>query len=284
MIAREVRKQRILDATKRVYADKSFDTQRAKILAPMPDYEGYVWHRDKIRADAQKQSVELRACWQEPLLSRDQELHIARQYNYWKHQARNIVHRDRYAEAERRLAKAVECRQLLALANIRLAVNAVKKMNIYTDHREDVLSEAYAAVMHATDYFDWRKGLKFCTYATWVVKKNLWRILGNLQKPGQHETGEPDLTLFNSRDVSHIQDNHQTQYAGMVNRLLCLLPERDRIVIKMRFGIGCEKLTLDEVGRELGVTKERIRQLEVRALRDLKEFAEETHVQLDDVA
>lgn len=283
------RSRRIIDATELIHEHRDFNDYRKKriLLAPMPNYEGYLAAKAKLHATPIP-DPEKAACYVEPLLKPDQERHLFRQYNFLKHCARRAMlwrHLDR---AEQILDRAIAVRELLACANFRLSISLSRKVRTST-YGEDVASESHINLLKAIDYFDWRKGFKFSTFATWTIRKNVWRANLLMQRGAQASGGEDQFNFdkVGSRDISPVEENRQAQIAEIAKRFLGRLHDpRQREIIRLRFGIGCkgEAPTLAEVGEKFGITKERTRQIEKKALDFLAEFASQERRHYEEVA
>lgn len=272
--ARKYRLQFILDSTERIFADHTFSKPKSRkiILGDMPDQESYDLEKKRIQASISGVSVEMLPCWKEPLLSKEQETHLFKKFNLLKSLARNNALKGQFVKAERFMNQAQKVREHLALSNMRLSIGILRRT--FSQHKEDLLSESYMAIYRAIEYFDWRLQYKFSTYGSWVVKKHLWKINLSIQKYDVQLHSDFDLTV--GRDSGFLHEVNHASNVNFVKGLLCYITdERERQIVKMRFGIDCEPLTLQQIGDLFGITKERTRQLQDRAIEKLRDIAVE---------
>ena len=275
----------VINATERVFADESFGTRKGRelIMGEMPDYQNYLKNKEEIKKQARRVvSTEMLPCWKEPLLSAEQEKFLFMKFNLLKLKARDCAFKTQIKKSEQFLQEALAVRETIALANMRLSVNAIKKI-YYSNDREDLVAMAYADIFKSTEYFDWRKGFKFSTYATRVVTQNLWRTCSK-KKETLIEQDCESFDNLEGDDLGTMQDLQHRLNSELAQKILEAVPEeREKEILKMRFGIGGDSFTLQQCGDYFGVTKERIRQIQSKALDHLRLFVKQKSILMEEI-
>lgn len=220
------------------------------------------------------------------LLTREQEYHLFRKMNYLKFKAFSL--RESLDPSEPRVGMMDEIEQLnesavavknqIVQANLRLVVSIAKRHMNSSDDFFSLVSDGNMSLFRAVEKFDYSRGNKFSTYASWAIMKNFARSIPSefKHKDRFRTTGEEVFMAHEDTRVDHFAaEIAQKQRVKQINRILNKLDHREQQIIIRRFGLdhNNEPLTLKEVGAELGVTKERIRQIEARALTKLREAA-----------
>jgi len=229
--------------------------------------------------------VYLRTLYKTPLLTKEQETYLFRQYNYLKYKASRLKERLRRArallardidEVERLLAQANEVKNRLVRSNLRLVVNIAKRHVGGATNFFELVSDGNLSLMRAVEKFDYSRGFKFSTYASWAIIKNYARsVPAESVRLDRFMTGKEKM-LESSRDLRLPEEEGVRELDESVRQsieqVLHKLSPRERDVIERRFGLGGTGVpqTLEEVGRHFGVTKERVRQIEGRALDKLR--------------
>ena len=182
-------------------------------------------------------------------------------------------------------AQAVAVKDHLINCNMRLVVSIAKKHAAQTDNFFELLSDGNMSLIRAVEKFDFSRGNKFSTYASWAIMKNFARsIPEEKHRRERYVTGHEELFEAAPDNRSDEQEmvSSAEQAAHRVNRLLEYLDPRERQIIRMRAGLdnNSEGMTLEEIGQELGITKERVRQLNVRIMNKLRTIAREQHLDM----
>src|SRR5262245_31014313 len=255
-------------------------TAAKRILAPTPQAPA---NQRKVKRPSGLPPY-LASLYEVPLLTAEQERHLFRKYNFLKYRAsklRNELYAARPSiremdEIEDLHAQSVETKNQIIRANLRLVVSVAKKYTPGPDKFFEAVSEGNISLMKAVEKFDYTRGFKFSTYATWALQKNYARAYETQMRYADHFRSGHEESLgwaADRRSNGFEQERLQAQREQQVEQILGCLTEREREIIAKRYGLSgpFEGQTLKEVGADLGVSKERIRQLEGRALAKLRE-------------
>ena len=281
---------------------------------------------------------------QYPLLTKDDEVRLAQAIEGGvaaraEMDAAKTLTVARKRELKRSIKQGDDAERTFVQSNLRLVVSIAKKYQASGLPLLDLIQEGNLGLMHAVEKFDWRKGFKFSTYATWWIRQALTRGIANtgrtirlpvhagdtmnrvqkartrletalgrpatlaelaadlempeakvtetllfaadtlslstpLREDGDAELGDvvPDrgaVTPFEAASVALLPEE--------IGRLLSPLDEREREILKLRFGLDRgEPRTLEEVGEHFALTRERIRQIEARAMSKLRHPSADT--------
>jgi RNA polymerase primary sigma factor len=292
----EVRAQRLLEQPLDYIPHPEFEMadKEAVILAPMPRFEEYEERRRSMHAPRDV-PPELASCYEYPLLDREQEYHLFRKMNYLKFRASRLradllkegedvidptrVKTHTLREIERLQNEANAVKEVLINANMRLVVNIAKRHAGQTDNFFELLSDGNMSLIRAVEKFDCARGFKFSTYASWAIMKNFARTIPDEKhRRERFVTGHEEVfeVAPDTRTDEHEVVATKERATHSVNRLLEYLEPREREIIRMRAGLDnhAKGMTLEEIGQQFGITKERVRQLNARAMKKLRSLAE----------
>lgn len=285
-ILREVRARHLLARPLAYVYSHEFDAPLADttILAdPAPEDEAEADDRKLATRVPRDLPPYLQDLYRQPLLTPRQERWYFRQYNYLKFAAARLrkeldpltATEAQLDEIESLLASAETVKNRIIAANLRLVVSVARRHVGRSPEFLEIVSDGNMSLMRAVEKFDYTRGYKFSTYATWAIMRNYARTIPEtLYQAGRAQAGDPELleTLPDRGEAVH-EKVDRAQVRRTLEAGLAQLGERERAVIQRHFGLatGGKAETLDAIGRGFGVTKERVRQIERRAIKQLRE-------------
>jgi RNA polymerase primary sigma factor len=272
-----------------------------------------------------------------PLLTRSEEVELAKRIERGRvcrdELARGPVSEKKRKELETYIEDGMAAREHLIMANSRLVISVAKKYNNRGVPLLDLIQEGHVGLMRAVKKFDYRRGHKFSTYATWWIRQAITRLIADhgrtirvpvhmgdrinrmlrsrhqltqelgrepnevelaahldttpksvedmlrvaqrpisLEKPTDYDS-DSVMADFIKDDESPAPEEltQQELLEERVQELLETLPPREALVVRLRYGLpGGEVHTLKQIGEKLGITRERVRQIENQALRRLR--------------
>ncbi|MGO9409016.1 MAG: RNA polymerase sigma factor RpoD/SigA, partial [Acidimicrobiales bacterium] len=280
-----------------------------------------------------------------PLLTKDDEARLAQAIEARSQANQDLVATDatltaaRRRELKRISQRGDDAQHTFVQSNLRLVVSTAKKYQASGLPLLDLIQDGNLGLIHAVEKFDWRKGFKFSTYATWWIRQAITRGIANtgrtirlpvhagdtlarVQKAQARlelKLGRPatlvelgievelpedkliEALRFRAEPLSlsePLREDGDAELGDVVedrsaespfevaatallpleiNRLLAPLDEREREILKLRFGLDRgEPRTLEEVGEHFNLTRERIRQIEARAMSKLRHPSSDT--------
>ncbi|HUQ71626.1 MAG TPA: sigma-70 family RNA polymerase sigma factor [Planctomycetaceae bacterium] len=260
----------------------------AKILAPPPVADSPA----EVIVPPADTPPYLARLYSVPLLTREQEFHLFRQMNYLKFRAQRLLSKPRVSAAMQRqaaddLANAHRLRNEIVEANLRLVVSIAKTLIDAANPLEDLISEGNVPLMRAVEIFDFTRGLRFSTYATWAVRHRLFRCAPRNRRHARKfiaGTETPFATVPDARPLDAVPAD-RGPLQSTIARWLDQLPERERQIVEARFGLGGDAppAKFREIAADLGISTERARQLLLRAVDKLRDTSRITGVEMADL-
>lgn len=226
----------------------------------------------------------LQALYRVPLLTAEGERRLFHRYNFLRHQAEQVRRELRpgpnaestIARIDALLARAAEVKSDLVQANLRLVISIAKR-HIHRGRGPELfelISDGNLALMRAVDKFDVSRGFKFSTYASWAIVRHFARAIPDeLRWEHRHQTGRDELlAVTGGPDTDAVDAREPDDLRRVLVAGLDQLDARERAIIERHFGLTAARTVapLEEIGRELGISKERARQIKERALDKLR--------------
>jgi len=281
-IVNEMRARHLLQRKISCLYNPQFDLPNADeiILVSRSDLQGRRPAK-KVKAPADLPPY-LKALYEVPLLDMDQERDLFRRYNYLKHKADklrkqidpNTVRTTDLRRVESLLLEANVIKNQIIRANLRLVVSIAKKhvggpMTLF-----ELISDGNVSLMRAVEKFDYSRGYRFSTYASWAIMRNYARTVPRERYHlDRFATGHDEiLDIAASLRIYDPNEVNVPELRESIDMLLKKLSPLERSILIEHYGLGDagNSKTLDQLGKLLGISKERVRQIEIKALKKLR--------------
>lgn len=190
-------------------------------------------------------------------------------------------------------------RATMANSNLRLVINLAKKYAHFGYALEDLVAAGNVGLLKAIDKYDHTKKFRFSTYATWWILQTIRKHLSDdtrmIRIPSYVLMSDNAIDVKNRTFVHSIDNTRKNEHGGDVNinsilagdadvvddvsntdeinnmlRSVTKLDDRQQFIIRGRYGLGCQEKTLRQLGCELGISRERVRQIEIETMEMLR--------------
>jgi RNA polymerase primary sigma factor len=229
--------------------------------------------------------------YQNRLLAKEEEQFYFRRMNWLKFKAATTRGRLDRRRASLRQIEAVEgllneaetVKAILITSNLRLVVSIAKKFVDPTWSFDELVSEGNLALMRAVEKFNFALGNRFSTYATYAIQRHFYRLSQRGRQFRKRFVADDEA--LKDRAESHPEHEYcSSEQIGLLKELfagfLAELEPRERKIVVARFGFdGKAPRTFRELGSQMGVCKERIRQIQSRAMEKLRELASDANLE-----
>lgn len=230
-----------------------------------------------------------------PVLSPEGEQFLFRKLNYLRYlvnvrrAALSIDEPQSQAleEIEELLADADAVRNHIAECNLRLIASIARKFATSQTDFDELVSEANMILLKAIDKFDYARGFRFSTYLTHSVQRHFYRLSRTRQRRQARElpsSGEIVNAAPEPEDETTTDEllRSDRSLQALVSRMDECLDEREQYVMRERFGLGNGRAgrTLRDIAGDVGLSKERVRQIQIVAVQKLREFFERLQSEL----
>jgi RNA polymerase primary sigma factor len=250
-------------------ANESAPKGRAKTVKPPRDLPPY-----------------LKSLYDTPLLSPAKERALFRRYNYLKYKADQLrkkidlsnIRVSEVKEVESLLLESNVVKNQIIRANLRLVVSIAKKhlkgpLNLF-----ELVSDGNISLMRAVEKFDYSRGFRFSTYASWAIMRNFARSVPKekyqLDRFATGHEGVVDIAA-SLRSYNPMEDN-PAELRESIDVMMKHLTSRERTILIEHYGLdqAHQAKTFEQLGKDLGISKERVRQIEIQALEKLRDIVD----------
>jgi len=229
---------------------------------------------------------------QEPLLSRELEQDLFRRYNYLKYKVSKLREELVPSRAKAGLVlrirklwgEAIAIKQRIIRANLGLVISIARRHVGSRSELSKLIGDGNFSLMLAVEKFDFSRGFRFSTYASWAIMKNFAKSIP--EESYQLEnfvTGTQELMEATgaARDLGTTKEERLPVLREALRKFVNKLPDRERVILINRFGLfdTTAPRTLEQIGKVFSLSKERIRQIEERALGKLRKIMDREKIE-----
>ncbi|MHB0960924.1 MAG: sigma-70 family RNA polymerase sigma factor [Pirellulaceae bacterium] len=224
-------------------------------------------------------------------LAAAEEAGLFRRMNFLKHRAERLRQLidddycppDTVDAIERLLEESMRLRNYLVQVFSKLAVSVARQYANLEFQLDELLSEAHVTLLRCVEIFDADRGYRFSTYATNAIRHNLNRYVSRqhrLRQNTREYVATDGMTAESTENPQHREREYSARMSG-VSRWLRELDPREQTILRSRYGLteDTSKATLQALAQQLGLSRERIRQLEIRAIQKLRMMASQASLE-----
>jgi RNA polymerase primary sigma factor len=291
--ALKARRTQLFDRLIEYIPCRQFLKADAEALASTPPADAAVPLETHDREPSRSEGLTpyLASLYQTRLLTKDEEQYYFRRMNWLKFRAattRGRLDKKRATlrqidQIEGWLTEADTVKAILITSNLRLVVSIAKKFVDASWTFEELVSEGNVALMRAVEKFNFALGNRFSTYATYAIQRHFYRISHRGRQLRKRFVSDDEALKSRAEDPD-TTEYHSAEQIGLLKELfagfLDELEPRERKILVARFGFdGKPPRTFRELGSQMGVCKERIRQIQTRAMEKVRALAAEARLE-----
>jgi RNA polymerase primary sigma factor len=226
----------------------------------------------------------LRSLYTVPLLSPERERSLFRQYNFLKYQADRLrrcldlarVRTTQLKRIETLLLRADAVKNEIVRSNLRLVVSIAKRHVGGPQTLFELISDGNVSLMRAVEKFDYTKGFRFSTYASWAIMRNFARSVPKERFQLDRFSTGCDEVLEIAAGLRSYDPNevNLSELRESIEVVLAQLLPTERSILADHYGLGegRDPMTLEQLARRLDLSKERVRQIEIHAIKKLRKL------------
>ena len=262
--------------------------KHSAIMAEMPDYEKFLKEEEDYRKKINRNVDFYKMYDAATLLSKEQEYHLFKKYNFCKYRFKQIMEsnmRDnlKFHHAKKYIEESYKVRNRITQSNLRLLsyiFKSFKKQDMpYYEDLDSIYSDARKNLLCSVDYFDYMRGNKFSTYATWAIRRNMLESRIKSKKYHEKLIYSNDILGYESQDTSIDEEQRVKDIDFLVKKCLGVLSsaslEKERKVIEAYYGLnGKDRKSLSEISIDMGSNRETIRQIKNNGIDLMQKMAE----------